>query len=404
MKPINAAQIALALARPGVKPRRERLILDRSKLPANIDLPKELAASLLNAQGIYKGSATYIHSLIGVDQLTDDEFQEYLLTLAPYAVSSATLGRIAPPSPSLVGLLLGGLTIPEVERQIHRALTLLDAFPDELPPSMTEALHAVGHGPNIRHNQPPAAITNVRKGAAFNWLASLPRTQSYASQVLTQGGIQAALASRLAKVQDKVLRYANTLLTPGAHRYSMTQFAYDIDPPRPVDEVDYRIAVSKLFEGDWADLMLTGKGDGPVIVARCLLIELCSSGARSHAEPPVMTGQQLVGIAMLTGISVAKWAEFAVNDLHRRGESFMAASAIDDAVEIIQTTELGAWFACEAELRELSAQLHLPDHDKVKRAQRLRKAKWPLWTDREDGGYYLLSTEPTYSHAPEVSE
>lgn len=146
--------------------------------------------------------------------------------------------------------------------------------------------------------------------------------------------------------------------------------------------------------------------DIEVIVGRVILNDLFGSGARRIRNLPKMTGQTLVGIAMLTGISIAKWTEFAVKDLRMRGESFLADSAIDDAIEIIESTELAAWFKCEDELRNDSAIIRFFDKEATIHAERLRNRKWPLWTAGHNS-YYMLSddeTGATYSHKPERRE
>lgn len=387
----------------------------RGQLPKNADvgaLAHDMAAHLLMAQGVREREllidTSQRHlmttpdpalSLIGPNQFTDDELRDYLLVLAPHAVSNSPY-RMDAPSPNLIGALLGGISMQEVERQIFRALTLLDAYPTEEEPVLAEALHAVGFGSYINHNAAPVEITDKRVGTTINWLRTLPKTRPYVETVLSHGAVPAVLTNRLERIRKKVIDRVNALLTPG-DRTSISEFMHSQLQPRKADNADFNVGVRKLFEGSWHELMLNGKVDHDigVIAARCLLIEMCAPGNRRVAEVPTMSGQHLVGFAMLTGISVAKWVQFALMDANRRGECFLTAKAVHDAIEIIESTELDAWFTCKGELEQMAASIGHRDKARLKIAARLRKEKWPLWSNV--GFSYYAHEDGTYRNDPE---
>lgn len=427
MKPINAYQINLLRKKSTVKLRREeatarRVVsaIERSRLPKNTDFSlwvRDKAMHFIMAQGKVPPNEPKLpgsgHMLIGPDQYTDDEMQDYLLALAPHAVGDPKSCRVDAPSPHLASFLLGGISLPEVERQAFRALEVLDAYPTEQPPSLSEALAGVGFGSRISHPLPPLVPVKevARVGLNINFLASLPTQVSAATYLLQHGAAGAQMARRFEKMKPKIMARVNELLTPGAAKDSITQFMYDRLKPRKVNDIDFSVGIRHVFERPWSEMVLAAtpgkvEKDIEVIMGRVILAEMFSSGRLRVKELPKMSGQTLVGIAMLTGISIAKWTEFAVKDLRMRGESFLADSAIDDAIEIIESTELAAWFKCEDELRNDSAIIRFYDKEATILAERLRNRKWPLWTAGHNS-YYMLSddeTGATYSHKPERRE
>ncbi|WP_443699611.1 hypothetical protein [Pseudomonas sp.] len=423
MKVITAAQIAALRKKTALhhqqdasRTARVARTFDRARLPKGTNVPawiKDTANRLIAAQGRRGDEVKLGRFLIGPDQYTDDEMQDYLLTLAPHAVGELSACRINPPSPHIVPFLLGGLSLPEVERQAFRALEILDAYPAEQLPTLSEALAGVGFGARCFHTHQPEVEVgeNLRIGANLNFLLNVPERFDLPTYLLTQGAAGAQMARRFEKMKPKVMARVKELLTPGAAKDSITQFMHDRLQPRALVDVDYSMGIRRVFEMPWSEMTLAATPDKvekdiEVIVGRVILNDLFGSGARRIRNLPKMTGQTLVGIAMLTGISIAKWTEFAVKDLRMRGESFLADSAIDDAIEIIESTELAAWFKCEDELRNDSAIIRFFDKEATIHAERLRNRKWPLWTAGHNS-YYMLSddeTGATYSHKPERRE
>lgn len=419
MRPLSAMQILKMSqsdkAWQALQMRNQRAVhrMERAQLPKNFDLGpwvKEMAHCLIRAQG-YAVPAVEIPEagriLIGPDQFTDSEMQDYLLTLAPYAVANPLNCRIESPSPHLVPYLLGGISLPEVERQCYRALTILDAFPVERAPVLSEALIGVGFGAHINHALPPCEIAEPRLSVAVNFLRQLPTTQSNAYWLLEQGAAGANHARRAEKVKERVLRRATQLLTPGTDPERITKYMASRLKIRPLTDADYRRTLKHVYQFSWQDLNLgatqeTVESDIEVVIARCMILEAFGTGSHKTKHRPKISGQTLVGLAMLTGISVAKFTDFAVKDLRMRGETFLSAECIDEAIEIISSTELAAWNKCEAVLRDHAAILRYPDLKAQAMAQRLRSLRQPLWTTGAES--YYMTGPGEYSHKPERLE
>lgn len=352
------------------------------------------------------------HSLIGPNQYSDDQLREYLLKLAPYSVAHPDSCHIRPPSPLVAGLLLGGLLLPEVERQCYRALSLLDAYPPALVPALSEAVNLIGFGRGVPHIDPAVEIIDPRQSVSINYLRSLPRLYPFAFYLLERGAVGGPLAHRLEKYKPKVIRMVNGWLTPGA-KQSITGYMADKLQPIPLmtDAIFYR-GVRRLYEQQWADLELYATPDRlaedmEVMAARALLHCLGSGNGRTLTTTPKLSRYHIVGLAMLTGITVAKWVEFAVIEQRRRGETFLSAEEVEGVIDVIESTELGTWFQCLDELNAYRAELEFADRDAQKLGQRLRKTTWPLWTTKATS-YYTLTEDAdgdrTYSHNPESLE
>lgn len=351
------------------------------------------------------------HSLIGPNQYSDDQLREYLLKLAPYSVGHPDSCHVRPPSPLIAGQLLGGILLPEVERQCYRALSILEAYPPDLVPTLSEAVNLTGFGRGVPHNEPPVEIIDPRQSVPVNYLRSLPRLYPFAFYLLERGAVGGQLAHRIERHRPKVIRMVTEWLTPGA-KQSITGFMADqLSIPPMTDAIFYR-GVRRLYEREWAELELYATPDRlaedmEVMAARALLHCLGSGNGRTLSKLPKLNRYHIVGLAMLTGITVAKWVEFAVIELRRCGETFIEAAEVDGVIDVIESTELGTWFQCLDALSGYRAELEFADRTAQKRGQRMRKSSWPLWTTKATSYYALTEDEDgdrTYSHDPESLE
>lgn len=431
MRKINELEIALLQKpikkRPDVSPKRAKVLqnlTDLSRLTDGIAVGHyiaDVAATLVNCQGAKEALSLPLadrermpsaaHSFIGPDQYSDDQLREYLLKLAPYAVAHPDSCHVRAPSPLLAGLLLGGITLGEVERQCYRALFILEAYPPDLVPTLSEAVNLIGFGRGIPHHEPPVAITQRNQSVSSNYLHSLPRLYPFAFYLMERGAVGGQLTHRIEKYKAKVIRMVNEWLTPGA-KQSITGFMADqLTIPPMTDAIFYR-GVRRLYEQEWADLELYATPDRlaedmEVMAARALLHCLGSGNGRTLSKLPKLNRYHIVGLAMLTGITVAKWVEFAVIELRRCGETFIEAAEVDGVIDVIESTELGTWFQCLDALSGYRAELEFADRTAQKRGQRMRKSSWPLWTTKATSYYALTEDEDgdrTYSHDPESLE
>ena len=394
---------------------------------------EDMAAALLNAQGedlVVTGAPPEIdaapgRNLFGPGALSDTALTYFIDLVAASAFGKP--GKMKAPSPNLVPYLLGGMTIGATEKLARRACQLIGL---EVPETDTlfKSLVLVGFGeasyhsdliPVHRMNRSPeepyeayearimplpgesrasyekrmGAIVPGRTGA--NGLnirqrllyTAMPYGMTFAQALLSKPPYDGSLRERVMKYKLKVVARSNLLFQPENGEMPEKGFAAVkgerslleyLEEVRITDHTFNR-AVHMVFDEPWKNLDLDGDlaHDVEVVVARQLILALIGNATR----PVHMSGATLVGISVLTGISMAKWAEFALVDARRRGECFINADGLRDALELAQISNYGHLLECEDDMH--SAILALEDLERYPGfASRLRKAKRPLWSTK----------------------
>lgn len=302
-----------------------------------------------------------------------------------------------PVSPVLVPYLLGGITTKAVEDLCYRALEVMDFVPSPLEEyTLQKSLSNVGFGEGIRHEaveiETPKKYNHLSQRQDF--LLNLPRGVSYARLLIKDGAYGESLHRRLMSWKDLIITETTHAFDPAAGE--MTELAAVGRHPVVLTDNNYERAIRRVFEKKWMDLDLTGKADevvadAEVVMAR-KIIQRLSYNDRMSAEA-------LVGISLLTGISLACWAEFAVYDLKRRGETFITAETLDEVVYLVSSSP---HYKCDHELRGAATELRYANDGNRKWARRLQSPLRPLWSSK--GTFYLerytADGIPKYKHKP----
>lgn len=412
-------------------------------LPESLHLSaaEDMAAALLNAQGdnlTCTDSPPEIamapgRGLYGPGSLSDEALSYYMELLAPTAFGRPS--KIPAPSPCLVPYLLGGMTVSSVEKLAVRAVRLIGVDEPESD-TLSDALLLVGYGHGSYHSD-LLPVHNLARKPEETYDQFIARTQRAKGETPTDylkrlGGFvpddkgadglnirqrylytqvpfgKTFAESLLAKppydgsLRERVMKHKLKAITSTAALFQeesgeMPEVGFKrvkgdrsvmqyLDDTRVTDHTFNR-AVHMVFDEPWANLDLDGdlEHDVEVMLARQLI--LCFVGNRTR--PAYMTGATLVGISVLTGISMAKWVEYALIDVRRRGETFISSQGIRDAIEVVQFSDYGHLFDCEPKLLEQALMLQeLERYQGL--ATRLRKVKQPFWSTRPLD-YYVKS-------------
>lgn len=360
------------------------------------------ASSLLNALTT-KEPGTRI--LIGPARYSDRILQRYCSMLAKTAFGEPGQDLI---SPALVPYLLGGITTKAVEELAHRALEVMDFFPDPLTKfTLARALNGVGFGAQLPHDhydercdanyvEPPKKYNHL--SFRQEYLLNLPRTGSYAHILITKGAYDSSLRRTITGMKLEVMEETRRLLDPGAGE--MTELAARQRRPVQVTDASFIRAVHRVFRKPWMELDLSGLQENALIdieilMARLIIHRLTYKTLKSDK----MSAETLVGISLLTGVSLANWTEFAVYDLRRRGDTFITPEAIEQAIHIV---EVSPHFTCEQQLRGAATEIRYQGAEKQRWARRLQSPTRPLWSS--NGRFYVNGIDanglPTYVHKP----
>lgn len=358
---------------------------------------------LLNAMGEGNGM---VRSLIGPARCSDRILERYCRKLFKSAMGKPSQYLDNPVSPLLVQYLLGGVPWKTVEELTYRALNLLDFMPDPIGANtMGAAFSIVGFGANIRHDHADFRIKhdldNVPYEADFervhnhlsfrqDFLLGLPNTGSYASILIRDGAYNDGLRRQLASWKPAIMAEAERLLDPKGGEMSdqTAKGEYTGHPRLPVTPTDYNFkrAVKRVFEQDWDRLdLVCGTPDTALLDAEVLMARLI---IQRMGYAPKITAQQLIGMSLLTGISIANWTAFAVKDRQRRGETFITAETIE---QVIDQCSYQDGYDCDHELRDaLYTLAHDSEHMAAKKkwARRLQSPNNPLWS--VNGLYYQV--------------
>jgi hypothetical protein len=343
--------------------------------------------------------------LIGPARYGDKVLTKYCETLIKAALGERTLDLV---SPLLVSYLLGGIPISTLEELAWKAMDLMDFFPEPyVPTPLARALPIVGFGAQFPHLHVDECYDSSyeepgKKYAHLSlkqqYLLELPAAESYARLLINQGAYPATLRRTLTAMKLAVMAEATRLMDPEGGE--MTEYAAQGRRPVLVDDIIFSRAVRRVFEKPWLELDLSGRNedrisDAEVVTARLIIQRLNHKVLKSSK----LSAVTLVGMSLLTGISVANWAEFAVYDLKRRGETFLTAETLDEVVEMLQVSP---YFTCEQQLRGAATDLRYADLGKAKWARRLQSPNRPLWSG--PGTFYVSGLNgkglPVYRHKP----
>lgn len=362
------------------------------------------------------GTHSGVRSLIGPARYSDRILEKYCRRLLKGAMGPASEFIKEPISPQLVPYLLGGMTWRSVEERCYRALYLLDfeAEPAGVP-LLGDSVGLVGFGAHIRHDHTEYRIsydldnTEIRSDAVNykvhnhlsfrqDFLLNLPRNNSYAALLIRNGAYDDVLRRQIAGWRPEIMREAERLLDPEGGE--MPTRAAGKRAPVKLEEFNFTRSVKLVFEQDWDQLDLvcgdqgTALQDAEVLMARMIIQRL--------GYAPQMTAECLVGMSLLTGISVVNWVQFAVKDRERRGETFISQATVERVIELC---EYQAGYTDDTDQQLRSALYALADSVRfsVKRkwARRLASKINRLWST--NGLYYEHGKgddEPTFSVRP----
>jgi hypothetical protein len=361
------------------------------------------AGSLLDALGLGSKPARI---LIGPARYGDKVLTAYCNVLIKAALGERGVDLV---SPLLVSYLLGGIPISAVEELAHKAVDLMEFFPDPYVPNkqLARQLPILGFGAQFPHihadecydasyEEPPKKYNHINFKQQY--LLDLPASSSYARLLINQGAYPATLRRTLTAMKLEVMAEATRLMDPDGGE--MTEFAARGRNDLVVDDVVFTRAVRRVFEKPWEDLDLKGTNedrlhDAEVVTAR-LIIQRLNHKVLKTAKMSAVT---FVGMSLLTGVSVANWAEFAVYDFRRRGETFITPEVIEEAIEMLQVSP---HFKCEQQLRGAATELRYNHLAKAKWARRLQSPRAPLWSS--NGTFYITGVLSqggyTYRHKP----
>jgi len=379
--------------------------------------------------------------LIGPSCFSDKVLVQYVELLGPAALSPEEDFFSPPVSPSVLPYILGGITLANVDALCERVFVSLGF--DPIDPALkgrmlSDVLCVTGFSPKVQHtfvlaDGIPAAEFNrwpeendedflrrmngVQRGGfvsgtnnlRHDWLRRT--TEPFARHLLDFGAASCTLSWRIAKVRPLVIAEALSAFNPQSlymGRHSIKDII-EVDYPAYVNDSvvsdeAFSNAVRRVFEGSWFDLDLEAKrgsiaADLEIVLARGIIGKLSSTGPRSSGPAPKISARTLVGAALLTGIPVGKWVRFGIDELERRGESFINLQVLEEVIELIldlgmYNEDLGAAARCVDELNEFVTTLRFIEEDaaaepRERWSRKLRAGTDLLWSHKGSNGYYI---------------
>ena len=413
-------------------------------------LGSHMAGILLKANGgvpqpVVEGPYTLIaefarqpgRSLFGPDVLPAKAFKQYLNRLAKSALRASDSSPFPAEacSPRAIALILGGMSLYEVEVACEAALEALEFEDQEVNPTLSEAMALVGYNPKLPHlhhdgfvdttlhmrpgegaDEYQARMTRLRKpypyvqkqySARRQWLAA--STQGPFVEYLQHNtGFYADLHPRLRNLKVGVmldawaaLRPDSELIQPKSQERIREFLAVGSWTEQVVPKNEhFAAAVRMVYEGDWDDIRLTGDPTRDVepVMARLIIAHLCKKGSLRGRAPVQINARCLIGMSLLTGIPTGKFVQFALADQKRRGETFMSQDTVQQVIDLVDTSGVyhlaqEAWME---EMADLAKDLHHEqDGIKALKAQKLRAMKYPLFSAECFYNVHSISAEGT---------
>lgn len=350
-------------------------------------------------EAVQQGAGT-TRSLVGPLRASDRLLAKYCQLLIKSGLGVPTNMLDSPVSPAIVPYLLGGITWASVEQLCYRALEVMDFMHEPLKkPTLSKAMSVIGFGAHIRHEHTDQLIRyghdnkvellDIEKrhnhlSHRQDYLLNLPRDKGFAKHLIESGAYGDALRRQLAALKPTLIAEVELLLNPQGGE--MSERAGEGRHPVVIPPLAFERAVRRVFEQDWDQLDLvcgtqdTRLLDAEVLLARKIIQKLAYNDR--------MTAEVLVGMSLLTGISIVNWVRYAIVDRGRRGETFITVEEVDRAIEM---AEIQFGFSCEAELDEARRELLFTTEAmaaKKKWARRLQSPVNPLWST--NGLYYQV--------------
>lgn len=338
-----------------------------------------------------------VRSLVGPLRASDRLLENYCRTLLKSALGKPSRAVDAPVSPSVVPYLLGGITWASVEQLCYRALNVMDFMPEPMgAASLNRAMSVIGFGPRMSHKHrddvPPRDKQQAHLSQRQDYLLSLPEDEGFAQYVLEHGAYQDNLSRQIHAMKPEIMQEVERLLDPQGGEMSKWMLDNVVPVRQPVKPLDvsYRYAVDRVFRKAWDQLDLqcggpgTGQGDAEILMARQIIKRLAYND-RIKAEV-------LIGMSLLTGVSVMNWLNYAAEDLQRRGETFIELEEVERALDMLESYP---GFDCVVEFEQLIMDWRYPSERvatermiKRKWARRLQSLVNPLWST--NGLYYQV--------------
>jgi hypothetical protein len=408
-----------------------------------------LAQYLASPDPAYQGECErqFGRTLVDPARYSRKYLRMYLERLAPFATAHSSTSNIDPVSPRLAAFLLGGMTLGALEVLCHDAMDVLEIPTPVVDATLVDAMTHVGYGIHADHSHfdllradlfnwrlhedhdaylrrqgtltyvEPSRITTAMSQRQHYLVYELPHGASFASALLAgKGAYQGAEQQVIAKMKPFLLRDVTHLFN-GPTDQGMTEFMYErlVDgnltkyrQAIALDDAQFSRAVRRVYEKPWAELDFHAttshiSDDVEVMIARMIISRLASS-RRSQAKPVLISAVVLLGMALLTGIPICKWIAFALQELDRRGETFINDKTLDEVIEMLEMSEIGQKAGpCIAEIREYQVALRSTESEyKARFAWKLRRGSRPFWTAQTYGPetYYLEGygdkDEPVY--------
>lgn len=346
----------------------------------NANAPVELTTTQRERLAMNRG-----RSLVNPLTWSDVNLRRYLIHLTPLALSPSKVSTYpASMSPRQSMLLLGGIGIGELEELTERALEVLHFEDETVDPTLNYAMRLIGFGPKQMHlhadgidltqmvqrvgedpsdylkriqatspELPPLHFDSAKHGIASYYLrhttgpfaAVMPHaTDCYRYELFRK--ITRHKWWVLAKVRELFSPYSG----PDGEGL-ITQANRDVIEPPGVwlgmtqpGHLEFASAVRMVFEQPWHTLDLTGNLKTDVVRTMAkLLIHRLSRNIRTPAGAdngaPCISARALVGISLLTGVPTPIYVRFAVDELKRRGETFLTADIVRRAVTLVDESE-----------------------------------------------------------------
>lgn len=370
------------------------------------DSPEMMSAAMVFASGLLEATQQGVgmtRSLIGPARYGDKVLAHYCSHLIKGALGKPNPALRHPVSPVLVPYLLGGCTWTQIENAGQRAMELMDFFGDPNGvPMLHRAISNVGFGEHVRHRHYDTVIKYDADNVAYpaevekkhshlsyrqDYLLNLPRDSGYAVLLVNNGAYDEGLRRLLASWKPEIIAEAERELDPAGGE--MSEIAGAERCWVKATDYDFQQAVTAVFERPWDQLDLKAGGqenataDMQVLLARKIIHRL------SYNDKA--TAEHLIGMSLLTGISVANWVNFAIEDRERRGETFITGDEVERIIDLVQAHPA---YGCDDELRAALLQFRYePERMEAKRrfARRLQSARNPLWST--NGLYYQRGFE-----------